>query len=481
MERAMLETGIRQFRMALGMVWGRKLNTDNLARLVADALATLTEFGEPGSDVQLLLDGPLTNPEARLEFTNRSLRRTARRLDAQSPFYNRRFAAAGISPAKLDVESLRTIPVTVKRDLIERQAEFLCADATRYLSTRSTGTTGRPTEVWLSRYEIELWSGLGGLAGVLRDEIRPSDIVQVNVSSRATASVHLNVAVCRLVGAGCRILGIVPPDEALDNLAEGGATLLATCPSYLGELVVAARRRGMGPGDFQLRRIDGGGEVLSSSLAAAARETFGVPRVSDIFAMTEVIPVTGRNCSQGHLHHDINMGLVELLDLETGAPAAPGALSTVVITPYYPYRECMPVLRYDTRDVVRVLPEGELTCEVAGIPATSALLGKADQLLRLSPTEVVTPRQLVEAVEALPSQPWPGRFRAHNSDGRLRLSLPESSVAGLSEAGAREHFAQHGLDADLVLVRDEDAVSLRNLRSDLHETTFVARPALIGE
>jgi phenylacetate-coenzyme A ligase PaaK-like adenylate-forming protein len=477
----MLETGIRQFRMAMGMVWGRKLDTANLARLVEDALETLAEFGEPGSDVQQVLDGPLHDPAARRDFINRSLRRTARRLDAQSPFYQRRFAAAGIAADKLDVETLRAIPVTVKRDLIDRQAEFQCADSTRYLATRTTGTTGRPAEIWLSRYEIDLLSGLGALAAVLRDEVRSSDVIQVNVSSRATVSVHLNAAFCRLVGCGCRVIGIVPPDEALDSLTEGGVTLLATVPSYLGELVVAARRRGLGPEDFQLRRIDGGGEVLSRSLAAAARETFGVSQVSDVFAMTEVIPVTGRTCSGGHLHHDINMGLVELLDLETGEPAAPGALSTVVITPYFPYRECMPVFRYDTRDVVRCLPEGELECEVAGIPATSPVLGKADQLLRLGPTDVVTPRELVEAVEALPSQPWPARFRAQLADGRLRLSLPESALDGLGEAGAREHFAERGLDVDLALVSDADAASLRPLRSDLHETTFVATPALIGE
>jgi phenylacetate-CoA ligase len=477
----MLETGMRQFRMAMGMVWGRKLDTANLARLVTDALATIAEFGEPGSDVGQLLDGPHADPATRTELANRSLRRTARRLDAQSPFYSRRFAAAGIKPDKLDVEALRTIPVTAKRELIERQAEFLCADSSRYLATRTTGTTGRPAEIWLSRYEIELLAGLGALAGVLRHEIRPSDILQVNVSSRATASVHLNAAFCRLVGMGCRVLGIVPPDEALDSLTEGGVTLLATVPSYLGELVVAARRRGLGPEDFQLRRIDCGGEVLSASLAAAARATFGVEDVNDIFAMTEVFPVTGRTCSAGHLHHDINMGLVELLDLETGEPAAPGALATVVITPYYPYRECMPVFRYDTRDVVRCLPRDAPHCEVAGIPATSLLLGKADQLLRLGPTEVVTPRELVEAVEALPSQPWPGRFRAQLADGRLRLSLPESAIDGLGDAGAREHFARRGLEVDLVLVPEDAGPSLRALRSDLHETTFVASPALIGE
>jgi len=477
----MFETGIRQFRMAMGMVWGRKLDTTNLARLVEDARATLAEFGEPGSDVQQVLDGPLADPGARADFITRNLRRTARRLDAQSPFYTRRFAAAGIALDKLDVETLRTIPVTVKRDLVDRQSEFLCADSTRYLATRTTGTTGQPTEIWLSRYEIDLLSGLGALAAVLRDEVRESDIIQLNVSSRATVSVHLNAAFCRLIGCGCRVIGLVSPDEALDSLTSGGVTLLSTVPSYLGELVTAARRRGLGPNDFELRRIDGGSEVLTPALAAAARETFGVSHVNDVFSMTEVIPVTGRTCSARHLHHDINMGLVELLDLETGEPAEPGALATVVITPYYPYRECMPVFRYDTRDVVRRLPEGDLDCELAGVPATGPVLGKASQLLHLGAAQMVTPRELAEAVEALPSQPWPGRFRAQLLDGRLRLTLPESALDGLSEVGAHDHFARYGLDVDLALVPDADAVSLRPLRSDLRETTFVNAPALIGD
>jgi phenylacetate-coenzyme A ligase PaaK-like adenylate-forming protein len=293
--------------------------------------------------------------------------------------------------------------------------------------------------------------------------------------------VHLDAAVCRLAGAGCRILGVVPIDEALDGLADGGATLLSSCPSYLGEMVVRARQRGMGPSDFTLRRIDVGGEVLSASLAAAARETFGITKINDSFGMTEVMPVSGRTCSHGHLHHDINMGLVELLDLETGEPAAPGSLATVVISPYFPYRDCMPVFRYDTRDVVRCLPDEPLSCEVAGIPATSAILGKADHLLRLGNTVTATPRELVEAVEALPSQPWPARFRASVDTGRLQLTLPVGAVDGLGEAGARQHFASHGLDVDLLLVSDDQASSLRHLRSDLHETTFVSRPALIGE
>ena len=470
----MLETGVRQLRMALGMVWGRRLDTANLGRLVDDALATLEEFGEPGADAGEVVDGPLNDPAARRDHATRGVRRTATRLAAQSPFYARRFTAAEVRTDKLDLAGLRTIPVTLKRDLVERPDDFQCADVKPFLATRTTGTTGRPAEIWMSRYEMELWPALGALAGLLRGELLPGDVLQVNVSSRATGSVHLNVAGCRLVGAACRVLGIVSPDEALDCLAERGATQLATVPSYLAELEVAARRRGMGPGDFRLRRIDVGGEVLSPSLARAACETFGTPGVRDLFAMTETVPIIGRTCNQGHLHFDLNTGLVEYLDLETGEPAEPGALATVVATPFFPYRDCMPVFRYDTRDVVRCLPSEALTCELSGVPAAGPIEGKADQLVRLGPTDVVTPRQIVEAVEALPTRPWPARFRTTVHDGRIQLTLPASAIDGLDEAEAVSHFADRGLDVDLALVGDAEAVALRHLRSDLHETSFAS-------
>jgi phenylacetate-CoA ligase len=476
----MFETGVRQLRMAIGMISGRRLDTRNISRLVDDALATLAEFGEPGADAQQLLGGPLADPEERLDFARRGLRRTARRLDAQSPFYARRFAAAQVRPASLDVAGLEAIPVTTKRDLIERPGDFQCADVAGQLTTRTTGTTGRPAELWLSSYELELWSALGALAAVIRDDLRAGDIMQVNQSSRAVAATYLAAASCRLARAGCRLLGIVSPDDALDSLAAGGATVLSTYPSYLAELVTAARRRGLGPDDFALRRVNVGGEVLSPSLARAACRVLGVPRVEDTFSMTEVIPVTGRTCSQAHVHHDVNTGLTELLDLETGESAAPGALGTLVITPYFPYRDCMPVFRYDTRDVARRLPDEPLSCELASIPATSQILGKAGDLLRPGPGTVITPRQVIDAIEALPTEPWPARYRAAVVDGAIQLTLPAAAIGGYGAAAARRHLAEHGLDVDLVVAGDDRAMSLRHTRSDLRETTFAAAQALTG-
>jgi len=459
-------------------VWGRRQNPANIERLVHDALATIAEFGKPGADVGTVTDGPLADPDSRRHFATSGLRRTARHLEETSPFYGRRFASCEIRPDALTPENIRDIPVTTKPELVQRGREFRCKGVPTYLATRTTGTTGRPAEVWMSRYEMRLWPAMGALTAVLRDDLRPDDVMQVGISSRATAAIALDLATCQLVGASCRLLGVVPPTHALEALCEDRVTLLSVAPSYLGELVTAARREGYRPEDFHLRRIDVGGEVLSPSLAAAAREVFGVPHVNDLFGMTEILPVTGRTCSQGHLHHDINTGHVEHLDLETGAPAAPGALATVTVTPYYPYRECMPVFRYDTRDVVQCLSEGDLTCELSGLPGTSKVLGKADQVLRLDDGRHVTPRQVVEAVESLPTEPWPARFRAVAHGSRVSLTLPKYAVVGFGFAAALDHFSDAGLDVDLSLVDDAAAPSLRPLRCDLHETTFATRMPL---
>jgi phenylacetate-coenzyme A ligase PaaK-like adenylate-forming protein len=463
----MFETGVRQLRMALAMVRGRRIDPRNVERLVADALATLDVFGRPGDDVQMLLDGPFADPQARRAFQEQALRRTARRLARRSPHYRALFASTGMDPATLAPEQMPEIPATTKRDLMADPAGFLVEGVTPHIVTRTTGTTGNPVEIWLSRYEMELWPALAALSGLLRDEIRPDDCMQVNISSRATSAMHQNVSVCRLVGAGVRPMGIVPVEESLDSLLSGGErapTLLATYPSYLAQLVKAARARGVGPEDLRLRRIDCGGEVLSESLERAARETLGAP-VNDAFMMTEVLPVSARACEQGHLHHDLNTGFVEVIDLETGAPAEPGELGTVVITPYYPYRDCMPVFRHDTRDVVRRLGEGELTCSLAGVPATSKILGKAGDLLDVG-GRTVTPRELVEACEALPGQPWPARYAARTLDSRLEVVLSPDTAGPVAP--------ELRLPGVAVACSVSAEPGLRRVRADLLETTFTA-------
>ena len=470
----MFETGVRQFRMSMAMVNGRRIKPRLIQQLIADADATLHEFGSPGDDVDQLLDGPFADPEIRLHLQTRGIRRTARRLAAQSPFYAGRFAACGIDPRRLDLESISAIPVTTKAELVDHAAELLCRDTTPSLSTRTTGTTGKPVEIWLSRYEAELWPAMAALSGLLRNEINHDDCLQINLSSRATAAVQHDIEVCRLVGARSRALGVLPVDQSIDSLLDrqGGSapTILGTYPSYLARLVRAAQRRGLGPCDFSLRRIDVAGELLSRAVAAAAQTTFGV-RPSDTFAMTEVLPVSGRTCDQHHLHVDLNMGLVEVVVLGGSRPAEPGELGTMVVTPFFPYRDCMPVFRYDTRDLVRRLPDDRLTCNLAAVPALSPILGKADQLVPAG-GRLVTPRDIVEVLEALPRAPWPAQYRAAGTDAGLRLTVTPSTLSGPSPAELARRFTDLGIDC--VVDPAETDEPLRPVRADLVETTFSA-------
>jgi phenylacetate-CoA ligase len=472
------ETGIRQFRMAMAMVNGRRIKPQLIRQLITDADATLREFGSPGDDVNQLLDGPFADLDTRTHFQTQGVRRTARRLATRSPFYAERFARAGFDPNKADLESITTVIPTTKSDLVATPARFLCRDAPPYLSTRTTGTTGTPAEIWLSGYEAELWPAMAALSGLLRNEINHTDCLQINLSSRATAAVQHDIEVCRLVGARSRALGLVPVAQSIDSLLDDQhpATILGTYPSYLARLVTAARQRGLGPNDFSLRRIDVAGELLSRAVATAAHDTFGV-HPSDTFAMTEVLPMSGRTCSHDHLHLDLNMGLVEVITLDGTGPAAPGQLGTMVVTPFFPYRDCMPVFRYDTCDVVRRLPDERLTCNLAGIPALSHILGKTNQLLATA-RGLVTPRDIIEVLEQLPAQPWPAQYRAASHDGVLHLTVPSPTMAGTRIADVTAAFADRGIDCLLEVT--DDAEPLRHVRADLVEATFTADRIPVG-
>jgi hypothetical protein len=133
----------------------------------------------------------------------------------------------------------------------------------------------------------------------------------------------------------------------------------------------------------------------------------------------------------------------------------------------------MPVFRYDTRDLVRRLPDERLDCSLGAVPATSRILGKADQVLRIG-GRTVTPRQLVEACEAIPGEPWPARFSARAHPRHLELALSEDAGGALRPGELERLVAAEAGSVPLVysVVAGTAAADLRRVRSDLLETTF---------
>ena len=186
-------------------------------------------------------------------------------------------------------------------------------------------------------------------------------------------------------------------------------SVLSTYPSYLGMLVEAGLRQGL-----PARATSGWSGSASAArssppvcCAGPAASSARASRFDTGYAMTETYPFAGMPCDAGHLHFEPSQGLIEVLDPETGEPAAPGGLGTLVVTPLPPFRETTLLLRYDTQDLVRAL-DGPPTCNRSGLPATSDLLGKRRLAVRHA-TGWTTPRDVLEALEAVETVPLPAR------------------------------------------------------------------------
>jgi phenylacetate-CoA ligase len=250
-------------------------------------------------------------------------------------------------------------------------------------------------------------------------------------------------------------------------------SVLSTYPSYLGTLVEMGLRLGCGPGDFGVERVLLGGEVTTAGLLDRARRLLG-DRVEFLqaYGMTETVPVLGEPCSQGHLHYEPLVGIVELLDLERRGPAQPGEPGLVVATPLPPFRDTTVVLRYDTSDVVPTFSE-PLTCERAGVPATGLPLGKLRLSVRHEHGWTFT-RDVVEALEAVEAVPLPARYGFHAVPGGVAVEVVVRSesldthrrVAALLEAGGVPL-------AELRLVESQAQLTAPvSLRCDLRELSF---------
>lgn len=456
----MLDTGWRQLRYGMAMAFGRRIDVGNIHRLVDDLLDTRAEFGTLGRDqIQEMLGTPL-DPEARRLMDTRRWRNAVHQAYRGTDYYRRAIDGLGMTPDELTLERSRELAPTPKEALRSMPEAFLNADGDPVLQTWTTGTTGTPTTFWFSRYELELATALAAVSFVMSIGLGPEDVVQISISSRAILGLHTTMQSARMVGAACFVTGIIDPAETIARLVtpvglagkKPLVSVISVVPSYLAMLEQAARHRGYSADDFGLEHIVCGGEILTESLRARAEDTFGA-EVTDNYAMTETFPLAGLVCGERHLHVAADLGLVEVLDPDTHEPSRPGQVGTLVITPYPPYRQTMPVLRLATGDLVRRLVD-EPTCELAALPATSPMLGKAS----LCPDPGGRPlyqRDVLELVESEPDLPLPAQYAvAPATDGFALHLLGGSHDTGL---GARllARAARRDLPVTLVTVHRE--------------------------
>ena len=152
--------------------------------------------------------------------------------------------------------------------------------------------------VCFSAHELATLSALAAISFLARGVIVPGDLVQICSSPRAIGTTTL-VSACARLGAIATVTGATAASDALAQLLEhhtlprhrSRVSVLSCYPSYLGELIEEARRRGTRHRDLALRRVLTGGEIVTGGLRRRAREALGDIAFSETYALTETLPL----------------------------------------------------------------------------------------------------------------------------------------------------------------------------------------------
>jgi phenylacetate-coenzyme A ligase PaaK-like adenylate-forming protein len=476
----MVVTSIAQLRFIASMLYGVRFSHWSLETIIDAVQATQREFGVVGAEGAEFLSGPTLDDATRREVQQRRFRTQALRGARETAYYANLVAGLDLDPARLRFEDISRIPYTTKDVVRTRPEAFIRHSARPVFRSTTSGTTGWPTSIAFSDYEMRVSVALGALSLLNSGQIGPEDIVQLSTSSRALLGNLCHAGAFARIGAYVHMPGQLDPEFTLAMLREPHTipgkkprvSVLGVYPSYLGELVELGLARGYRPANFGVELITTGGEIVTAGLKRRCQALFGPVGFTEGFGMTEPWPFGGTLCPSGHLHFEPSAGLMEVRSLATGGAAAPGEAGTLVLTPFPPYRETTILLRYDTEDVVRPLA-WPLSCSMRNQPATTHLLGKR-WLAAQHDGDWTFPREVMEALEAVGAVPLPARFGFWAVPGGVAVEV----VARDDTAETRRAIKQ-SLEAWSVPVRElhllTDRRRLRTpypLRGDLREVSF---------
>ncbi len=280
-----------------------------------------------------------------------------------SPFYKLRLGECGITAESIKtLDDLRKIPFTTKQDL-RNTYPFGIASVSLDKCVRlhsSSGTTGNPTVILHTQKDLDQWAN--AVARCLHMVgLRPSDVFQ-NSSGYGMFTGGLGFQY------GAERLGMLTVPAAAGNtlrqikfIKDFGTTALHAIPSYAARLFEVMQQEGIDPRkDTKLTTLIIGAEPHSEEQRKKIEEMLGV-KAYNSFGMSEMCgPGVAFECKeQNGLHIWEDYYIVEIVDPDTLEPVPDGEFGELVLTTIN--REAMPLLRYRTRDLTRILP-GECPC-----------------------------------------------------------------------------------------------------------------------
>ena len=275
----------------------------------------------------------------------------------QSPFYKKRFEENGLKPSDIKtLDDLRKIPFTTKQDLRDTYPFGIASTPLRNCVRlhSSSGTTGNPTVILHTQKDLDEWANQVA-RNLWMVGLRPNDVFQ-NSSGYGMFTGGLGFQY------GAERLGMLTVPAAAGNslrqikfITDFGTTALHAVPSYVTRLYEVMKDNGVDPRkDTKLKVLAIGAEPHSEEQRKRIEDMMGV-KAYNSFGMSEMCgPGVGFECKeQNGLHFWEDYYIVEIVDPETLEPVPDGEIGELVLTTLC--REAMPLLRYRTRDLTRVL------------------------------------------------------------------------------------------------------------------------------
>jgi phenylacetate-CoA ligase len=286
------------------------------------------------------------------------LRATLRHAYDNSPVYRAKFDAAGVRPEDCgSLADLRKFPFTSKADL-RGAYPFGMFAVPREQCVRihaSSGTTGKPTVVGYTKNDIETWSNV--MARSIRAAgARPGDMVHVSYGyGLFTGGLGAHYGAEKL-GLTVVPFGGGQTERQVQLITDFKPDIIMVTPSYMLAIADEFERQGLDPRASSLRLGIFGAEPWTNDMRANIEQRMGIDAV-DIYGLSEVMgPGVANECVETKDGPTIweDHFYPEIVNPETGEPVPDGELGELVFTSLT--KEALPIIRYRTRDLTRLLP-----------------------------------------------------------------------------------------------------------------------------
>ena len=320
------------------------------------------------------------------------LKKTLAHAYENVPHYRAAFDAAGVRPEDCrSLADLAKFPMTSKADLRATYPFGLFAVPREDLARihASSGTTGKPTVVGYTRGDLAVWADLvarsiraaGGRPGMMLHNDYGYGLFTGGLGLHAGAE-RLGLVVVPVSGG--------MTERQVQLIADFGPDIITVTPSYMLAILDEFRRQGRDPRGSTLKIGIFGAEPWSEAMRAEIEEAFDIHAV-DIYGLSEVMgPGVASECveTKDGLHLWEDHFYPEIVDPETGLVLADGARGELVLTSLT--KEAMPVIRYRTRDLTRLLPGTART-----LRRMERIAGRSDDMIILRGVNVF-PSQIEE-------------------------------------------------------------------------------------